>query len=189
MSADLPPEAFTRETLQEAFEWLQTQPDLVQNNIHTKERLVALYRRAQRLNDGDHPVSSKKFITDLKRLSGSLDQFSGTPQTPNDLQPPPEPKEPVSIPLPPPIPEVPPAQTQANPEPPTAHETTTETVKKASFEVTTNTRQTTKRGPAPLDGETENRISQVQQRFNLSSREEALRLLVSLGYEKFTEIP
>lgn len=191
MSADIPPEAFTKETLQEAFAWLQSQPDLVRNSVHTKERLVSLYRRSQRLNDGDHPVSSKKFITDLKALASTIDQFNGQAM---DLQPPPpppfmEPQETIFEPKSPkhsPTPTV--AAAPPIPPPLASEETTMETVKKASFEVTTNTRQTTTRS-LNLDSRTEERIQTVQNRFNLSSREEALRLLVSLGYEKFNEIP
>ncbi len=190
MSADLPPEAYTRETLQSAFDWLQTQPDVVRTNVHTPERLVSLYRRAQRLSDDDHPVSSKKFVTDLKSLASSLDQFSGQPQA---LQPPPPPpqakaqetSQQYTAPTAPP----PPPQAHTTQSDNSSEETTTETVKKASFEVTTNTRQTTTKKAVALDATTEARIQDVQKRFNLSSREESLRLLVALGYEKFTQIP
>jgi len=161
MSTDLPPEAYTKETLQAAFDWLQTQPDVVRSSVHTPEHLVSLFQKSQRLNDTDHPVSSKKFVTDLKSLASSLDQFSGNPTT--------YVAQPVNI------------------EPP--QQTTTQTVKKASFEVTTNTQAPTP-SPSPalvFDPLTQSRIQQVKERFNLSSEQEAMRVLVSLGYEKFSQ--
>ena len=160
MTTDLPPEAYTKETLQAAFDWLQTQPEGVRGGIHTPEHLVSLYRKAQRLNDLDHPVSSKKFVTDLKTLASSLDQFRDGPQI---------------------------LETPAKP---VTHQTTTvKSTQKASFEVTSNTESTTTTVPtAPaLDALTNQRISEVQKRFNLSHPNEAIRLLISLGYEKFTE--
>lgn len=181
MSTDLPPEAYTKETLQSAFDWLQTQPDVVRSAVHTPERLVSLYQRSQRLNDKDHPVSSKKFISDLKNLATSLDQFSGTPQD-------------ITIPPAPPV--VEPALENDIPSfsgvlptaPVETAKKSTQTVKKASMEVTTTTEETTSSSEAlALDPVTMKRISEVQKRFNLSSANEAIRLLVSLGHEKFAK--
>ncbi len=191
MKADLPPEAYTRDTLQAAFDWLQTQPDIVRASVHTPERLVSLFRRAQRLNDNDHPVSSKKFVTDLKNLAMSLDQFSGSPatlETPLGLPDPPMLETPVVPPTPRPTP--PPKEDPVRPSTQTSsEETVTETAQKASFEVKTNTRQKSTTVSKLLDPTTESRIQEVQMRFNLGSREETLRLLISLGYEKFSQIP
>lgn len=200
MSTDLPPEAYTKETLQAAFDWLQTQPEAVRASVHTPERLVSLFQRSQRLNDQDHPVSSKKFITDLKNLASSLDQFSGKPnrlQVPNDKPVMPSFQSPTvesSMPSfqvnPPPAPSASRPEPSPTPEPQVqgSSQTTTETVKKASFEVTTKTQHQSQSGLV-LDEETRQRVNKVRQRFNLSSEQEALRLLVSLGYEKFTQIP
>jgi hypothetical protein len=150
MSTDLPPEAYTRETLQAAFDWLQTQPEVLRASVHTPERLVSLYQKSQRLNDLDHPVSSKKFVTDLKNLASSLDQFSdiSSPTTPapeNKI------KDKIQENLPP------------VPDPVSSAATMT------------------------FDDKTQTYLSRVRERFNLSSDNEALRLLVSLGYEKFSQ--
>lgn len=156
MSTDLPPEAFTKETLQAAFDWLQTQPEAVRGTVHTPEYLVSLFRKSQRLNDKDHPVSSKKFITDLKTLATSLDQFSDNEATNLNTAPVVK-KEPIA----------------------TAIETPqlVQQKAKATLEMTMD----------PYDDVTQARVSQVKERFNLSSDQEALRLLVSLGYEKFSQ--
>lgn len=75
MQTNLPPEAFTKETLQEAFQWLQSQPDSVRELVHTPESLVSLYRKAKR-QDNDAPVSSKNFMSELKTLAKGLEAFS-----------------------------------------------------------------------------------------------------------------
>ena len=149
MRTDLPPEAFTKETLQEAFQWLQQQPEAVKATIHTPERLVSLYRKSQRLDqNNDAPVSSKKFNDELKSLASSLDEFSSQPVK----------KASVTF-----------EQTSS---------------KKASF-------STPILPPTPkeavLDAISQERVAQVQKRFNLSSEQEAVRLLISLGFEKFSQ--
>ncbi len=173
MSTDLPPEAYTRETLQAAFDWLQSQPDLVRTSVHTPERLVALYQKSQRLNDNDRPVSSKKFITDLKNLATSLDEFSGPSSSPMPSR---QFSSPVTASV---------LESEPEPKPAQSSKKTTQTVKKASFEVTTNT-TTSDDDVLALDKITQERIQKVQRRFNLGSEAEATRLLISLGYEKFS---
>ncbi len=203
MSTDLPPEAYTRETLQEAFDGLQSQPDVVRNSVHTPDRLVSLFRKSQRLSDHDHPVSSKKFISDLKNLASSLDQFDGRPRSfemPQIPQAQPSPhtnpqdfqqslnqmreQQPLA-------PAMPKASQVVEPEPPSpsqfaTSQRTTETVRRASFELTT--KETVTDG-IKIDELTKQRVQSVRERFNLSSEEEALRLLVSIGYEKFSNFP
>ncbi len=75
----LPPQAYTRETLTAAFNWLQTQPDSVRKLATTPDALVGLYVRAQRFGasslEADAPVSSQNFMSDLKNLAEGLKQF------------------------------------------------------------------------------------------------------------------
>ena len=172
MSADLPPEAYTREVLQKAFDWLQNQPEPVRATIHTPENLVSLYRKSQRIQS-DNPVSSKQFVSDLKSLATQFNQFDGgTQASPTPVfdfsQPSPEPKP------------APPKQKVVSDD-----HTITET-KKASFEVTTKTEKSAPAG-LHLDPLTQEKVEKVKNRFNLSSDAEALRLIVSLGFEKFSE--
>ncbi|MEM7646813.1 MAG: hypothetical protein AAF203_07890 [Pseudomonadota bacterium] len=180
MSGDLPPEAYTKETLQSAFDWLQTQPDVVRSAVHTPERLVSLYQKSQRLNDKDHPVSSKKFISDLKNLATSLDQFSGKPQA-HTLPPLAATKEtPTAKPKTVTFSESLPEAKRSQPGAPTAPRSFT------PRENSTPTKPLTTEALA-LDPVTMKKISEVQARFNLSSANEAIRALVSLGYEKFSK--
>lgn len=91
----LPPEAFTKETLQEAFQWLQNQPESVRELVHTPESLISIYRKAQR-QDNDAPVSSKNFMAELKTLAKGLEAFSDEkPQKQPQFAPPQAPKSPA----------------------------------------------------------------------------------------------
>lgn len=167
MRRDLPPEAFTKETLQEAFNWLQDQEEPVRATVHTPERLVSLYRKAQRLSDVDAPVSSKKFVDDLKNLATSLDQFSSSPQGSANTP------------------------TSTHPVPPQMGGGVMTTNK--TSEKTSSLSEPIVKGAPPktsfdtsFDPLTQKRIHKVRSRFNLSSDQEAIRLLISLGYEKFS---
>lgn len=191
MRKDLPPEAYTRETLQKAFNWLQEQPEPVRSSVHTPESLVSLFQKSQRLNDEDAPVSSKKFMSDLKNLATSLDQFEA-PKASNKPNPPPTPQKEKPEPksalfdfstetAAPPT-DFSPAKVEQqqvliNSEPIAAPPSVEEKVQesKPSFEFA-------------MDPISQSRITRVRERFNLSSDQEAIRLLISIGYEKITHI-
>lgn len=87
----LPPQAYTREMLTTAFNWLQTQPESVRKMATSPDSLVCLYTRAQRMGsialDTDAPVSSQNFMSDLKNLAEGLRQFD-EPTKPTPLQTP-----------------------------------------------------------------------------------------------------
>ena len=154
-----------------AFDWLQEQPEPVKATVHTPERLVSLFRKSQRLNDVDAPVSSKKFITDLKNLATSLDQFDGS--TPQVIETKPKPSEKKSEPL----------------ESVIRYQTAPQAEKKATEKPKIEAPQKTASIDASdfLDPQSREKIQRVMTRFNLSSEKEALRLIISLGYEKFTD--
>jgi hypothetical protein len=75
----MPPQAYTRDMLTTAFNWLQTQPEPVRKLATTPDSLVGLYMRAQRYGsvslEVDAPVSSQTFMSDLKNLAEGLKQF------------------------------------------------------------------------------------------------------------------
>lgn len=75
----LPPQAYTRETLTTAFNWLQTQPESVRKMATSPDALVCLYTRAQRMGsatlESEAPISSQNFMSDLKNLAEGLRQF------------------------------------------------------------------------------------------------------------------
>ncbi|MCC6138013.1 MAG: hypothetical protein IT287_05235, partial [Bdellovibrionaceae bacterium] len=77
------PQAYTKETLSKAFEWLQHQPVSVRQAAANPDMLVSIYLQAQRQGiqriDADAPVSSRKFLDDLKVLSRDFAQFDDAP--------------------------------------------------------------------------------------------------------------
>ncbi len=94
---NLPPQAYTRETLVEAFNWLQTQSADLRKQAQSPDDLVSLYMRAKRFGNDlekEAPVSSRNFKSDLKNLArglqnfdkGSFEEQSSTP-VPNSHKP------------------------------------------------------------------------------------------------------
>jgi hypothetical protein len=82
----LPPQAYTREILTSAFNWLQTQPDSVRKLATTPDALVGLFTRARRFGnsslEADAPVSGQNFMSDLKNLAEGLKQFEDSKAAP-----------------------------------------------------------------------------------------------------------
>jgi len=82
----LPPQAYTREILTSAFNWLQTQPDSVRKLATTPDALVGLFTRAKRFGnsslEADAPISGQNFMSDLKNLAEGLKQFEGSKAAP-----------------------------------------------------------------------------------------------------------
>jgi hypothetical protein len=83
----LPPQAYTRENLTAAFNWLQSQPESVKRLATTPDALVGLFMRAQRFGasslEADAPVSSQHFMSDLKNLAEGLKQFEEPRRAPS----------------------------------------------------------------------------------------------------------
>ncbi len=73
------PQAYTKEDVAKAYNWLQTQPDYVKNMATNKETMVALYLKARRDGIGSientAPVSSKNFKSQLQSLASEMEQF------------------------------------------------------------------------------------------------------------------
>jgi hypothetical protein len=87
-----PPQAYTKETLAEAYEWLKTQPDSVKVLAKDSATLVSLYTNHQlRAQEGfagyydqteaeetlkqSAPVSGERFKSELKTLAQGLNEF------------------------------------------------------------------------------------------------------------------
>jgi hypothetical protein len=87
----LPPQAYTREILTNAFNWLQSQPESVRKIATTPDALVGLFLRAQRYGnsslEADAPISSQSFISDLKNLAEGLKQFEAPRDARRNLNP------------------------------------------------------------------------------------------------------
>lgn len=182
------PQAYTKETLAKAFEWLQHQPESVQQAASNPDMLVSIYLQAQRQGlqkiDADAPVSSKKFIDDLKTLSRDFAQFEDTTASTTAMTNTKHATQHTAI-----------TQQQR------AHEASTSSVSTQSSQFQQSTSQKvsqqvitersiqtiTTDGFFSLDEKSIAFIKDLQIRFNLSSPQEALRLVISVGIERISQ--
>lgn len=194
-----PPQAYTRDTLVKAYEWLKTQPPIVKDRATSADALVSLFLHARRhlnerrgLNEEmDSAPSVESFKSDLKNLAEGLKQFempvnqneqnamnlngaNSTPapsahQPPHGLMDydvmPPSPPQTVMHFTPPPSPPhaviAPVPQVAVAPPAP----------KKDAHSLT-------------LDFRSHEIVRDIQRRLNLGAEEEALRLLITAGYDR-----
>lgn len=223
ITTNIPPQAYTRDTLVKAIEWMNSQPASLRERAGSADLIVSYYLQARRRMTAaqmEAPVSGESFKADLRHLAEDLKQFeepSAPPTQPNrafdHLQEVPIPQmelplapfnpprvaptempnvtrlhtvqepspvyysEPAPQPrvhqAPPPRHHQPPHQHQQappppiyTPPPPSAPKVTTWTIDPRSL-------------AAARD---------LQQRMNLSSETEALRMLVTLGVERMRQV-
>jgi hypothetical protein len=182
----LAPQAYTKETLSKAFDWLQYQPDSVKQVATSPDVLVSLFLKAQRQGidniDIDAPVSSKRFLTDLKNLKKDFAPFEeslggGAPS---------------------------PVMQNSSMQNSTMQNSTmqTQVSQQLSQQVSQQVSQTvtvteTKAANVPfqvsymqsLDQSSLQAVLDVQTRFNLSTPQEALRMLISVGTKQIRQWP
>lgn len=153
------PQAYTKETLAKAFDWLQHQPQQVKQVATSPDVLVGLFLKAQRQGitniDADAPVSSKKFMDDLKNLKKDFAPFeeADSPKAVYSSAP----VNLASVPHQPPMPAQP--QVMMPMAPAMAPAMSVLSLDEGSLQA----------------------VQLVQQRFNLSTPQEALRMLISVG--------
>jgi hypothetical protein len=174
--AFIAPQAYTKETLVKAFDWLQHQPASLKQVATSPDVLVGLFLKAQRQGinniDADAPVSSKKFIDDLKNLKKDFAQFDD-PNAQAPYTPP--------VPTPQPVPQQPPipqgaTAVSAPPSFPSAP-VFSQTIPTPSYNVLPQ------QASLPLDENSLAMLNGIQQRFNLSTPQEALRMVISVGFQ------
>lgn len=79
----LPPQAYTRETLQKAYSWLLNQSPSIKEMASTQEMLVSLYLKAQRNGEASLEAPSiQNFKQELKSLANMMGDFAPTPAAP-----------------------------------------------------------------------------------------------------------
>lgn len=164
----LPPQAYTKDTLLKAYQWLTGQSASIKEMANSPDILVSLYLKATR--DGDSALerpSIKNFKTELKSLAGmmgELDRGAGAVSSNYVHQAPPM--------------NAPQAVHVMPSTPPPMMETTTQTV------VMSQQTTTPVQGLDFLDASTRGMIREVKDSFNLSSDMEALRMLVKIGHSR-----
>ncbi|MBV2168469.1 MAG: hypothetical protein KUL82_07160 [Bdellovibrio sp.] len=162
----LPPQAYTKETLLKAYQWLMNQNSSIKEMATTPDILVSLYLKATR--DGDSALerpSIQNFKNELKSLAGimgELDRPQATVPPMVTIQAAPSHHQP-----PPPVQTASPTQTQ---------------VSYTEKTVTAMTRNTDVM--ELLDSCSKGMIHEVKEEFNLSSDLEALRMLIKIGYSR-----
>ena len=177
----LPPQAYTKETLQKAYAWLLNQSPSLKDMATTQDMLISLYLKAQRNGEASLETPSiQNFKQELKNLASMI----GDLQTPN----------PPSIPINTPAPTVTPsAQNKAVAA--TTMSALTQNIKEATpvssgikSANTTNTASVPSHHFGQLDLQSLQILSEVRQNLNLSSDMETLRALISLGYKQIKKM-
>ena len=154
----LPPQAYTQETFVEAYAWLQHQPPSIRELARSADDMVSLFKQQQRIRQRT-PANSEEFKSDLKSLAQDLKEFEGEEEK-EALPPLSALYSPLSTPSP---------ATMPSPAPP----------------------QTSLPSPSRkiiLDEKTQTSLNIAREQLNLSSHNEALRVLVVLGLEKMKEL-
>ncbi len=202
-----PPQAYTRDVLATAYEWLRGQPMSIRELAKDSDSLVALYMQARRRADqkSEQVASTESFKQDLKNLAEGMKQFddpglaAGMPQQilPSSPQQVIAPAQ-VAAPAPVIAPRQHlPAQQHVQQQQYTQHQTLHHAQHHAQHQSSlTHAPQQYAPPPQhvsaphtqvpssnPLDHATRDKIRSVQLRMNLSSETEALRMLVAIGYE------
>ncbi len=218
MTTNLPPQAYTRDTLVKAIEWLHTQPQAVRERATSADLLVNVYLQARRRAavQMEAPVSGETFKTELKHLAEDLRQFEGPdappPQAgrshssgpsfevhqghaqplhaaveplfkhaPMEAQAAPHVAPPVHH-VPPPVHLTPQPQHQVN------HSYHHQPQAHAQPHVQPQTHAQPKPATWHVDARSLAAAREIQQRFNLSSEGEALRMLITLGQERARDL-
>lgn len=162
----LPPQAYTKETLQKAYTWLLNQGTSVKDMATSQDMLISMYLKAQRSGDSSLETPSiQNFKHELKNLAGLVNELQTPVAAANAANSPGYQNRNVATPLPP----------QAN------YSQATQQVPPSS---------NPKHSPltAQLDEQSMMAIYEVKASLNLSTDSEALRALISLGYRQFKKI-
>lgn len=163
-----PPQAYTKETLLKAYQWLTGQNSSIKEMATTPDILVSLYLKATR--DGDSALdrpSIQNFKNELKSLAGIMGELDRPPQVQHHYAGASAAGQPVMVSAQVAHPAPPPAQTQVS--------------------YTEKTMTATTRSPEVLemlDSASKCMIQEVKEEFNLSSDVEALRMLIKIGYSR-----
>jgi hypothetical protein len=194
ITTNIPPQAYTRDTLVKAIEWMNSQPASLRERAGSADLIVSYYLQARRRMTAaqmEAPVSGESFKADLKHLAQDLKQFeepSAPPTQPNrafaQLHEVPVPQMDFQNPFNPPrVVQPPAAQPQSPPQPLQQQPAQTPPPAPAASQAHLPKVMTWTIDPRSLAAARE-----VMQKMNLSHETEALRMLVTLGLERMREV-
>lgn len=167
----LPPQAYTKETLQKAYTWLLTQNASVKEMASSQDMLISLYLKAQRNGDSSLETPSiQNFKQELKNLAGLIGDLQ-TPAAQHQQAPPTQ---------------QPTIERQARHSMPQSFIQSYPTNAAASAPASSGGNSQTLL--AGLDEQSIMALQEVKMSLNLSTETEALRALISLGYRQFKKI-
>lgn len=178
----LPPQAFTKETLQKAYSWLGNQPASIKELATTPELLVSLFLKAQR--NGEESLnrpSIQNFKNELKSLAGMMTEFEGKKEQETQFALNSNASQTVSS-------QIPNSHLTHQANFATNLPTTLHSQTFAPPSNSTAISSTDLSRSLNLDVRSLAMIQEVKNDFNLSSDSEALRMLISLGYKKAKSI-
>lgn len=167
----LPPQAYTRETMSKAFQWLQTQAPQIREIATTPDILVSLYQKAQMHGEEalERP-SIQNFKNELKSLAGMMGELQG-------------PKNSAAASSQPSVSQQSVAAAASTPQMTLSQNTQASSASSATAPASA-TAQTQTTTSNTFDSRSWDMIQEVKNELNLSSENEALRMLISLGYNK-----
>jgi hypothetical protein len=194
----LPPQAYTKETLARAYQWLATQPENIRELATSPDLLVSLYLKAKLNGDASlERPSIQNFRSELKQLSQMMDNLSLAPDQPsiqnaqNLLNPITQPPSPANVPA------TANSTTTANPvaaSTPPSNSTASSGANPGSTAAPLASMMKASHSPLPhsrsleLDAKSWQSILEVQKELNLSSESEALRAVIALGIKRLRSI-
>jgi t-SNARE complex subunit (syntaxin) len=159
----LPPQAFTKETLQKAYTWLLNQSASVKDLATSQDMLVSLYLKAQRNGEASLETPSiQNFKQELKNLASMI----GDLQTPQPI----------------------PAASTTNSYGVVGLTQNFKEATTAAAASSNNNSSSSNNSLGQLDLQSLQILADVKQTLNLSSDIEALRALISLGFKQFKKL-
>jgi hypothetical protein len=171
----LPPQAYTKDTLVHAYNWLQTQPQKIKELAVSQDVLIALYSKAKLHGDGIFEKPSfQNFRNDLKNIANMMGEFDSTQpniQSPQQNQVSPAGQR-VSV------------QAQSIQVQTTHHHQEIPISNSSSVIQQGNSMDLRSLELLNLDSKSLLMAREIRDHFNLSSETEAIRLLISIGYQK-----
>ena len=185
----MPPQAYTKETLQEAFEWWSEQTEDLRNQIQDKDDLVGYYLKARigksytpstDKNEGFTKTSKASFSSELKGLAKNLEDFEdyrGVRPQPKKTVFEKESKAETQPSLQIPFPDLSKTLVPAS-----------DDRSQASSSLQMKSQTNLQNSFFKLDAQSKATVLRAKEALNLSSEDEALRALISLGKSKIKSI-
>jgi hypothetical protein len=188
VTSKIPPQAYTRDTLVKAIEWLSVQPPSLRERATSADAIVSHYLQARRQTPSqvEAPIVQESFKTDLRHLADDLKRFEVDHGHSHDHSSPPQiiPDRSSSFEM----------ETTEMSEPTMISRRplrTEPTFRPARSEVQQSLQpqqQALRPQPEGTNWQVDERsltiARELQERLNLSSEGEALRMLVSLGADQ-----